>query len=934
MIWTLAKKELRGYFNSAVAVIFLTTFLSVTLYTFFWQEKFFARGLADVRPLFEWLPKLLIILVAALSMRLWAEERRAGTLEVLLTLPIPRWKLVAGKFVAGMLLIAIGLVLTFGLPITISSMGNLDMGPVLGGYLAALLLSAAYLSIGMCVSALTDNQIVAFVGTAAACGLAYALGGEGDTWFGQTFGTGERFESVARGVLDLRDLAYYASIVAIGVAVNVLLLGRLTWSRGPAARDRRVGTMIAVGLVVANAIVLNLWLSQVHRARIDLTEDGTYSLSPATEKILAGLDEPLLIRGYFSAKSHPKLAPLVPQIRDLLDEYRVAGGDKVRVEWVDPTTDDAAKREAKERFDLDPTPIEFATASEESVVNAYYAIAIEYGDQHALLSINDLIQVRAHDVGKIDVSLSNLEYKLTKAIKKTVSGFSSIPALFASTQGPIKLTAYITPETLPENWKDGGAKLQKAVDKLQKDSGGKLTFTTVTPKTEAEYQKLFEEHGLRPFQDLFTGKVVYFHLVLQVGDRAPEQLRVPDELSEAGLETLITDGLKRAAPGFTRVVGLWVPPEGAPMDLGGGRPQRMPPAQSFENLEKQLQETYEVRRVDLGSRIPEEIEVLLLAGPANLDAKAAEQVDQFVMRGGSLVVLAGKYRLRPARGIEIEKVTTGLETLFAKWGITMTDQLVMDEKALTIPVPRLRDLGNGTQVEEVAQMPYPFFIKLTGNQLAAHPITSGLPGTLVHFAAPLKVEEKVGNDTRKVVPLLRSSQESWLTTSTVTEPPSDAGFEIPKEKTPDQVLGVAITGGFASGTAKPDKPPQSEPGKPATPAPMLLEHSPPNTRIVVLSSSELVSDTMLNISRRLRSDIALTNLQLVHNAIDWTLLDEDLLEIRAAGTEARALTIDEKDWSKWRTINFVIAFGALAAVVGLAFLRRRAVRPVVGKEAA
>src|SRR5882757_9042371 len=128
MMKTVIKKELRGYFNSAIAVIFLAVFLSVALITFFGWEKFFARGLADLRPLFEWMPILLIILVSALAMRMWAEERRAGTLEVLLTLPVPRWQLVVGKFLAGMALIAIALVLTLGLPITVSRMGNLDLG--------------------------------------------------------------------------------------------------------------------------------------------------------------------------------------------------------------------------------------------------------------------------------------------------------------------------------------------------------------------------------------------------------------------------------------------------------------------------------------------------------------------------------------------------------------------------------------------------------------------------------------------------------------------------------------------------------------------------------------------------------------------------------------------------------------------------------------
>src|SRR6185295_13336692 len=123
MMWTVIKKELRGYFNSIIALIFLGTFLATAMYVFFWQEKFFARGVADLRPLFEWMPRLLVIPVSALAMRLWADERRAGTLEILLTLPVPRWQLVVGKFLAGMILISIGLGLTLGLPITVSQMG-------------------------------------------------------------------------------------------------------------------------------------------------------------------------------------------------------------------------------------------------------------------------------------------------------------------------------------------------------------------------------------------------------------------------------------------------------------------------------------------------------------------------------------------------------------------------------------------------------------------------------------------------------------------------------------------------------------------------------------------------------------------------------------------------------------------------------------------
>src|SRR5215470_6156714 len=131
MMSTVVKKELRGYFNSAIAVIFLAVFVAATLGFFFGFEKFFARGLADLRPLFQWMPLTQIVLASALSMRMWSDERRTGTLEILLTLPVPRWQLVLGKFLAGLALIAVALVLTFGLPLTIARMGNLDVGPVI-----------------------------------------------------------------------------------------------------------------------------------------------------------------------------------------------------------------------------------------------------------------------------------------------------------------------------------------------------------------------------------------------------------------------------------------------------------------------------------------------------------------------------------------------------------------------------------------------------------------------------------------------------------------------------------------------------------------------------------------------------------------------------------------------------------------------------------
>ncbi len=209
-IWTVVTKEFSTYFSSPIAFIFLGTFSVVSLFVFFWVDKFFSRNIVDVRPLFEWMPILLIFLSAALTMKMWSEERRMGTLEFLLTMPVKIHYLVLGKFFACFGLVIIALILTLGIPVTVSFMGNLDWGPVVGGYIASVLLAGAYISIGLYISSKSDNQIVSIILTTVVCSIFYIIGSEtlsslvGNKW-GELFrlvGTGSRFESIVRGVLD------------------------------------------------------------------------------------------------------------------------------------------------------------------------------------------------------------------------------------------------------------------------------------------------------------------------------------------------------------------------------------------------------------------------------------------------------------------------------------------------------------------------------------------------------------------------------------------------------------------------------------------------------------------------------------------------------------------------------------------------------------
>ena len=242
-----AQKEVRLFFASPVAWLFLASFAAITLFVFFWVESFFARNIADVRPLFEWMPILLVFLCSALTMRMWSEERRTGTLEHVLTQPVSLWRFVLGKFRACLTLLLLALICTLPLPITVALIADLDWGPVIAGYMATTLLGASYLSVGLFISARTDNPIVSLIGTVALCGILYMLGSATltdffDSSIGEALrlmGSGARFDSITRGVIDTRDLFYYLSLTLAFLALNVYVLEKERWARSVSTARHR-----------------------------------------------------------------------------------------------------------------------------------------------------------------------------------------------------------------------------------------------------------------------------------------------------------------------------------------------------------------------------------------------------------------------------------------------------------------------------------------------------------------------------------------------------------------------------------------------------------------------------------------------------------------------------------------------------------------------
>ncbi len=940
----IARKELGTYFGSPLALIFVGAFLAVTLFLFFWVDTFFARNTADVRPLFRWMPMVMIFLVATLTMRQWSEEQRGGTLEILLTLPVPRFQLVLGKLIAVMALILLALALTLVLPITVSFLGDLDWGPVFGGYIAAVLMSSAYAAIGLFVSSRTQNQIVALIITVLICGIFYLAGtggltnfvGEGPATILRAIGIGSRFESIERGVIDLRDLVYYISLAAIFVLFNITSVDMKRWGRGEQTAVYRRNAIIAVALVAGNLAILNAWLFPLSNLRVDLTAQGQFSLSGATRDLVGNLQEPLLLRGYISDRTHPLLAPLVPNIKDLLREYEIASGGKIKAEVIDPRDDEVLEREANQVYGLRPTPFRITERYETSVINSYFDILVRYGDQFVTLTFDDLIEIEPRSGGQPDVRLRNLEFDLTRSIKRVVSGFQTLDVVFASLEEPITLTAFITPETLPESLQEVVQRIDTVGNEIEEGSGGGFLFEILDPDARERgitRQNLFETYGLSPYPvSLFSSDSYYLHMVLDTGEE--DILIYPTgEMTEDDIRSSIDSAIRRGVPGFLKTIGLWLPAEDPSATLPGGFPRSI---STWNLVRQQLAQNYSLSEVDLkDGRVPAEVDVLVVIAPQGMDDLQRFAIDQFLMRGGSVVVAGGRYRLSPAllAGIlALETTEGGLEEMLASYGVTVGEALVLDPQNEPFPARVERRMG-GFRVSEIQRLDYPFFVDIRRDGMSKDsPVTADLPAVTLQWVTPLELDPAKNQD-REVVPLLSSTKESWLRNSIDVQPDTvnypGLGFPVEGERK-SMPLAVSIRGSFDSFFKGQPPPSQEDDQSEQRELQPPIEASPETSRLLVIGSSEFLDDTVLNFSRSLSAERYLLNLQFLQNSVDWSAEDQDLLSLRSRGSYARLLKpMDAREQRMWEALNYGVALVALFILGGVWSVRQRSETPML-----
>ncbi len=235
-VWAIFKRELGGYFITPIAYVFAGIFVFLSGVFAFYLGSFFERGQADLQAFFQFHPWLYLFLIPALSMRLWAEERRSGTIELLMTLPVSMTQAVLGKYLAAWAFAGIALMLTFPMWITVNYLGDPDNGVILASYVGSFLMAGAFLAIGSCISALTRNQVIAFVVSAVIC-LIFVLAGYplvldvvsafAPQFLVETissFSFLEHFNAISKGVIELRDLVYFLSVIVFWLFANAVVI--------------------------------------------------------------------------------------------------------------------------------------------------------------------------------------------------------------------------------------------------------------------------------------------------------------------------------------------------------------------------------------------------------------------------------------------------------------------------------------------------------------------------------------------------------------------------------------------------------------------------------------------------------------------------------------------------------------------------------------
>ena len=422
-IWTVARRELKALFDLPTGYVLLVVFLAINGFLFFRQA--YLTQTASLRPMLDLLPWEFLFFVPAVTMRSLAEDLRSGQIEVVLAQPLSELELLLGKYLGSVLFLWSSLALTLPIPLGLAAGADLPWGTIAAQYAGAALLAAGLAGIGVWASSLTRSQITAFILAAGTMFLLVLLGLDPLivglppllAAAAARIGVLSHFESMGRGVIDLRDVIYFLSLAGIFLALAYGAL--LGWKLAPAG-GARARLRLGVSLLAASAVVVNLLGSYIG-GRLDLTPGHAYTLSPATREIARGLDDLVTIKVYASQELPTEVALMKRDLDDLLRDLRSAGNGRIRVVERDPAADPAAKREAQS-LGIQPVQFNVIGQSELQVKEGYLALAIQHGSETETIPL----------VQRTD----DLEYRLASTIRQLTRPKKPVIGFVTQQQGP------------------------------------------------------------------------------------------------------------------------------------------------------------------------------------------------------------------------------------------------------------------------------------------------------------------------------------------------------------------------------------------------------------------------------------------------------------------------------------------------------------------
>ncbi|MBR1765427.1 MAG: gliding motility-associated ABC transporter substrate-binding protein GldG [Bacteroidales bacterium] len=433
-MWTLYKKELRGFFSSLMGYLTIGVFLVLTglmLWVLKSDFNILDYGYAGMEGLFMVGPFLYLFLIPAITMRTFAEERRSGTMEMLMTHPLSDWTIVWAKFLAAWTLVLISLLPTVVCYVSVYSLGypvgNIDTGSVAGSYIGLLMLGGAFAAIGLLCSSLTSNQIVAFILGAVLCAVAYlgfdslyrmALFGNADL-FVKGLGMMDHYESISRGVVDTRDVLYFASVMALFLMGTRMVLQSRMWNGWKKRKNLKRSHWIEMGVTVLIVLSVNV-IDHYLYARLDLTSERRYTLSDSTKKMLKAVDEPLLYRVYLDGDMPADFKRMQNETREMLNQFR-AYNRNITYEFVNPNaqgSDEERRVFFQKLAEKGIQPAQVQSQGENGVTTQLLlpaADVIYKGRETTVQLVQNQQYVSQADL--LNNSIENLEYALTVPVR-------------------------------------------------------------------------------------------------------------------------------------------------------------------------------------------------------------------------------------------------------------------------------------------------------------------------------------------------------------------------------------------------------------------------------------------------------------------------------------------------------------------------------------